>query len=557
MVRLLVWLGLLASAFWAVGRPRPAAGIGPPPCNWLITCPPGAYRHQRIAGVAAFAIRPDGRALAIAELRTATESLVRVWDVASGKQLTSFSLAPNEGPRLDYSADGKVLYEGGARPGLRARDPASGRVLATFHSAKRRLRGVEGEHEPGVAYQPALGLAVVLDDPLRFHDFRTGKEQYPRVRTDGLPDWIHATVDRRSLLIADGRVLGSKDKGAIVVLDAATGRRRGRLHAGDDTWIREVSLSADDRALAYVATRPDEPQSERPGKDPCLRAWELASGAEIFRLEGAGKEVGSHLALSGDGRLLATSAGKRIAIWDLATGKRAHRFDAVAFKSITKEEHGDAGLRWLRFLSDQRTLLACYQGSFRGKLLVFWDVGTLRRRLPYPPVAVGNLAGAWDDLGGGDIKRGRRAVWGLAGVPDRALPLLEKRLRPAPTATPEKLARLIAELGSSRYQTRAEATQELARLGELALPAARKALQADKLSPEARRRLTIIVRAGERVGLTGEHLRACRAIEVLERVGGNRAMHLLRKMADGAAEAAETRAAKAALLRLDYARRAR
>ena len=64
------------------------------------------------------------------------------------------------------------------------------------------------------------------------------------------------------------------------------------------------------------------------------------------------------------------------------------------------------------------------------------------------------------------------------------------------------------------------------------------------------RRLEELLRKMEDEGITSEHLRALRSVEVLEMIGTAAARKVLQNLASGAAEAEQTRKAKAALGRL-------
>jgi WD40 repeat protein len=102
------------------------------------------------AGVWTCAFAPDGKTLATGDARDAegpvlVRGAVRVWDVASGKQLWSMPAHPYGGFYVAFSADGKTLASGGMST-LRLWDPATGRDLVPL-----------SKHESwvvSVAYQP-------------------------------------------------------------------------------------------------------------------------------------------------------------------------------------------------------------------------------------------------------------------------------------------------------------------------------------------------------------------------------------------------------------------
>jgi hypothetical protein len=125
-----------------------------------------------------------------------------------------------------------------------------------------------------------------------------------------------------------------------------------------------------------------------------------------------------------------------------------------------------------------------------------------------------------------------------------------KQLQPIAAPDAVRLTRLIGDLDSEAFATREAATTELTKLGALAEPALRKALEAGP-SAEARRRIEQLLAKLESTSSTGEPLRASRGIETLERIGTPEARELLARLGRGAPGAGLTREAKAALDRLE------
>jgi hypothetical protein len=165
---------------------------------------------------------------------------------------------------------------------------------------------------------------------------------------------------------------------------------------------------------------------------------------------------------------------------------------------------------------------------------------------------VAKLERCWVDLASADGAAAYRAMGQLAAIPGHTVPFLNDRLRPVAGPSRERLAQLIAGLGSDRYTVRDKAQQELEQLQDVAEEELTKALGAGP-SLEVRRRLERLL---ARLDLlrSPERLRALRAIEVLEQIGTPEAKQVLQKLAEGAPEAQLTREARGSLERL--ARRA-
>jgi HEAT repeat protein len=142
-----------------------------------------------------------------------------------------------------------------------------------------------------------------------------------------------------------------------------------------------------------------------------------------------------------------------------------------------------------------------------------------------------------------------RAIWTMSETKE-ASAFLRGKIALAKPIAKERLAKLIADLDSDRFAVRESATEALAKLGVMAVPALREALR-DKPSPEARKRLEELVKRKhvETRPRSAEELRTWRAIDVLERLGTIEARELLKSLAAGMPGVLTTTAARDALKR--------
>jgi hypothetical protein len=118
----------------------------------------------------------------------------------------------------------------------------------------------------------------------------------------------------------------------------------------------------------------------------------------------------------------------------------------------------------------------------------------------------------------------------LVRSPDAAIAVLATQFKAAPAA---ELAPLIGDLDSPKFATRDQATRRLRELGMGAAPALRKALQG--ASPEMERGINQLLDAlgdSKNLPVTGDTLRAVRAVAILERIGTARAKALLQEWAE-------------------------
>jgi hypothetical protein len=138
----------------------------------------------------------------------------------------------------------------------------------------------------------------------------------------------------------------------------------------------------------------------------------------------------------------------------------------------------------------------------------------------------------WEMLGAPDPKGAEPALWALRRAPGPALALLKERLQPARPPQPEQLQRWIVQLDSDSFQEREDAVQQLLRVGEQVLPALRAALK-QPASAEQQRRLETLIGRLEDPHTPPGCLRELRALEVLERLGGDEARRLVQGIAAG------------------------
>src|SRR5262249_46145221 len=160
------------------------------------------------------------------------------------------------------------------------------------------------------------------------------------------------------------------------------------------------------------------------------------------------------------------------------------------------------------------------------------------------------LARLWSDLADRDARKATRAGWSLAAGGEKAVAHLKGRLTAAEGATREGIARLIRELDDEEFAVRQTASKGLRRLGTVAEPFLREALE-KKPSAEVRSRVNELLAGIKKPEWDPDDLRHLRAIAVLERVGTPEALRVLEALAKGSPLSARTQDAKAAVGRLE------
>jgi hypothetical protein len=156
----------------------------------------------------------------------------------------------------------------------------------------------------------------------------------------------------------------------------------------------------------------------------------------------------------------------------------------------------------------------------------------------------------WNDLAREELPRVALAMRTLAAVPDQAVPLLRKQLRPVPVRKDlETIEKRIRDLDSDTFEVRQKAEGELAEIGEQARGLLEKALQRPG-TLELRRRVERLLERLDEKNLHPERCREFRAIRVLEHANTAEARKVLKGLAEGAPGVTLTEEARAALARL-------
>jgi RNA polymerase sigma factor (sigma-70 family) len=339
-----------------------------------------------------------------------------------------------------------------------------------------------------------------------------------------------------------GRTLVTyRDNHTAQIWDIATGARLRQIGpmgevgpVSVDGWglSYAATLSPDGKWLAYGSPTPAHPY---------VLLLDVATGQVIRRLDNLSGNP-HLLAFSPDSRVLAWAGGPVIHFLELATGRERH--------SLT----GYRGyLLSLCFSADRKRLVS---GGSDTTALV-WDLtGSLGSDGAWgKPLSNPDLEAYWTALADVDAARAYRAMRKLAASPAQVVRYLGQRLRPVQPADEKRLKRLMAELDNNQFPVREKAAKELERLGELAVPACRKALEG-KPALDLRRRLETLIenQAQAWSNPSPGRLQSLRAIEVLESIATPQARNVLEGLAKGTAEARVTQEAQAALERLATSR---
>jgi RNA polymerase sigma factor (sigma-70 family) len=457
----------------------------------------------------AAAVSPDGRRVAT----PSGDGTVRVWDTATGRKLRDIDTHRPTVAGLGFSPDGRILAtKTELNSAVNLWDVATGNHLRTLgqdgesvFSGGKVMLDISGLQTPVVVFSPDGRLVAAAGDrkQLCVWDAASGS----------LVCEIGATAQRLGVALGfspNGHVLAVvANGGAVTGYEVATGEKR-----------YELRPAAEGGAALY----PNE----------------ISGGAMALATLGRGNATAGGIGFTADGRFILVAAGGPVVrAWDTLTGQEAGQLKGHA-----------GGVSVMRVGPDGRSLVT---GSVDTTALV-WDLANLPRVevSREVPLAADELETLWGDLAKSDAAAGFAAARKLLTDRKQAAALLGGRLRAVAAVEDALVAQLVADLGGA-FDARRKATAELERLGGLAAPHLRKALEG---SPplELRQRVERLIEKATVQRPQGDQLRELRSVELLELAATPEAKSVLDTLAKGAAGARLTREAKAAADRLAAAK---
>ncbi|MBI3722522.1 hypothetical protein HY251_00985 [bacterium] len=248
----------------------------------------GSHVLRHDAPVTALALSKDGRVL----LSAGNDSVVKVWEARTGKELTTFAGHKKEVLSVAISPDGKRALSGGDTVKLwETGDGSEVKTLAAHEGEVTQVAFVPGSPR---------ALSAGKDGKLVLWDLETGDVVRSWEKAHPCGVYSLAVSPSGELALAGGL------EGRLKLFDLATGRE---LVAFEDGHLGTVN------AIAFV---PGSLRAVSAGDDHFLRLWDIASGKELAKLEGHGNRVSS-VAVSPDGsRAISASADATLRLWDLA-----------------------------------------------------------------------------------------------------------------------------------------------------------------------------------------------------------------------------------------------
>ena len=239
-----------------------------------------------------------------------SDKTLKLWEVATGRCLRTFTGHTDRGLSVCLSADSRFALSGSSDKTLKLWEVATGRCLRTFTGHTSGVSSVCLSADSRFALSGGS-----YDKTLKLWEVDTGRcLRTFSGHTDGVLS-VCLSADSRFALSGSGNPFYSKKDNTLKLWEVATGRCL-RTFTGHTSGVSSVCLSADSRfALSGSA-------------DCTLKLWEVATGHCLRTFAGHTIMVTS-VCLSADSQFaLSGSYDNTLKLWEVATGRCLHTFAA-------------------------------------------------------------------------------------------------------------------------------------------------------------------------------------------------------------------------------------
>ncbi len=397
-------------------EPAPPAAPMPPQPADSTPLPTGAVARLGSAElrhgdtVRCLAFSPDGATLASGS--ASKDATVRLWDVATGREIRRISTPQGTIATVLFAPDGQTLVSGGGKGAaayfwdvntgdLRRQmtlNPAWAQIYSAVFSPDGTVLASGNTNGTISFWNPQTGLETGQLDARR--DAGTRLDFSPDGRI--LLSWGTFSKKVRLWDIAGGRQsreLSGIDfsTGAVFFGDGST-----FLTGGADGLIRQWStvmgmelgtLAGHTGEITDLRCAPDGRTIVSAAKDNTIRIWDVIDGREMRRIDGLSRSP--YIELSPDGKTIAArfADSPAIRLWDVATGR-----------ALFGGDEGDQPWNSAALSPDGKTLAAGQKGRVQ-----LWDLTTGRLIRAFPVSRIARSVAFTAD-GGSVLVRSVRAL---------------------------------------------------------------------------------------------------------------------------------------------------
>jgi WD40 repeat protein len=287
------------------------------------------------------AFSPDGKMLA--STTNSKYDAIKLWEVATGKELRMLDEHPGMVGIVVFTPDGKQLISVGAENAVKVWDLASFKVIRSFKVRRLGYLALTPDGKTLIV----CGLNEVVAS---LYDLATGQEV--AVLKDNPTAW------RKMALSPDGKFLATGDKeGTVTVWELAT-RKQLYSFLTERAFITEALAFSPDSKRLFVSG-----SSTR----PLLIAWDIQTGQEKGRMRPSRdlRDIKA-IAFTPDGRrlVLAGRGPTKLLLWDADEWKSIPEFNGEGHDRITT-------IGCIAVSADGKTLAT---GGIQDKRIILWKL---------------------------------------------------------------------------------------------------------------------------------------------------------------------------------------
>jgi len=298
--------------------------------------------------VKAVAFSPNGRQIVSCSHdwnpsdRSNIDNTIRIWDVASGREIIIIESHSESVNSVAFSPDGIRIVSGSSDKTIKLWDASTGREIRTFSG--------HSESVNSVAFSPD-GKFIVSGSGSFFRSFYDEPENNTIKLWDAFTGHEIGTITGHQegvnavIFSPDGKqiISGSNDK-TIKIFDASNGREI-RTISGHQGSVNSIVFSPDGRQIASGS------------EDSTIKLWNVTTGREVRTLSGYQNKISS-IAFSPNSRQVVSGLKDgTLKQWDITTGREirsltGHTFpvNSVAFspdgRQIISGATDDTGKLW-------------------------------------------------------------------------------------------------------------------------------------------------------------------------------------------------------------------